>query len=223
MLIKVNGVDLYYEKTGEGSPVILAHGNGENHDIFDVLTAELSKNHTVYAVDSRGHGLSTPVTSFSYQDMMKDYREMIGKLKLEKPAFYGFSDGGIIGLLLACTYPEVLSCLAVSGANLRPFGMYGRFYRETLAEYRKSRNPLTKLMLTQPWISHKELLKITAPVLVLAGEHDVIKKKHTQEIASSIKDSRLVIVPGEDHGSYVVHSEKLYPLIAEFIDGGEAE
>ena len=37
MWITVNGVELYYQKTGQGSPVVLLHGNGESHRIFDVL------------------------------------------------------------------------------------------------------------------------------------------------------------------------------------------
>ena len=58
MYIQLNGQVIYYEKTGEGSPVILVHGNKESHKIFDVLIPELSKQHTVYALDSRGHGRS---------------------------------------------------------------------------------------------------------------------------------------------------------------------
>ena len=49
MYIQLNGQIIYYEKTGEGSPVILAHGNNETHKIFDALIPQLSKKHTVYA------------------------------------------------------------------------------------------------------------------------------------------------------------------------------
>jgi len=38
MTINVNGITLYYEKTGRGEPLILLHGNGEDHTIFDVVS-----------------------------------------------------------------------------------------------------------------------------------------------------------------------------------------
>ena len=53
MYIQLNGQVIYYEKTGEGSPVILVHGNGETHKIFDVLIPALSKQRNVYAMDCK--------------------------------------------------------------------------------------------------------------------------------------------------------------------------
>jgi pimeloyl-ACP methyl ester carboxylesterase len=58
MIIQVNGTALFYEKSGAGSPVILLHGNGEDHHIFDALAAKLESGFTVYSVDSRNHGQS---------------------------------------------------------------------------------------------------------------------------------------------------------------------
>ena len=45
MYIKVNGIELYFEKTGQGHPIILLHGNRESHDIFSVLIKQLCPNH----------------------------------------------------------------------------------------------------------------------------------------------------------------------------------
>ena len=61
------------------------------------------------------------------------------------------------------------------------------------------------------------VLHTEGPVLILAGENDMIKEEHTRYLASKIPNSRLVIVPGENHGSYVVHSRKLYHLIKKFL------
>ena len=127
MHIKVNQIDLFYEKTGQGSPIVLLHGNGEDHTIFDVMTKRLAKDYTVYAIDSRGHGKSDRVAELSYSDMAEDAAAFIRELKLEKPALYGFSDGGIMGLLLAIEYPDMLSKLIVSGANIDPGGIKAGF------------------------------------------------------------------------------------------------
>lgn len=59
MYLKVNGTNLYYEQTGEGTPFLLLHGNGEDHRIFDELSRVLSHQYTVFAVDSRSHGKSS--------------------------------------------------------------------------------------------------------------------------------------------------------------------
>ena len=72
-------------------------------------------------------------------------------------------------------------------------------------------------MLYEPNISLTELQRITIPVHVLAGEKDVIKLNHTKLIAENIKNSTLEIIPKENHGSYVVHSDKLYKIIKKYI------
>ena len=68
MYIQLNGQILYYEKYGEGQPFLLVHGNGETHEIFDVLIPELAEHYTVYAIDSRGHGLSASPKELHYMD-----------------------------------------------------------------------------------------------------------------------------------------------------------
>lgn len=216
MYIQLNGQIIYYEKTGEGSPVILVHGNGETHKIFDVLIPELSKKHTVYALDSRGHGLSAAVNEYHYADMAEDIAAFVQALDLIKPAFYGFSDGGIIGLIAASRYPTMFSALAVSGANLTPSGW--KFFCRLSVRIRfiKKKHPLIRLMLKEPHIKKTDLSKIIVPTFVLAGEKDIIKKSETKRIASSVSGSILKILPGETHSSYVVHSPKLFPLLDEF-------
>ena len=74
MFIHVNGVRLFYEKQGTGKPLILLHGNEENHRIFDEAIELLKKHYTVYAVDSRGHGQSDKVLEYHYLDMAKDIK-----------------------------------------------------------------------------------------------------------------------------------------------------
>lgn len=218
MYIQLNGQILFYEKYGEGSPVILVHGNGETHDIFDLLIPELSKNHTVYAPDTRGHGLSATPKEFHYADMAEDMAAFIEVLDIKTPAFFGFSDGGIIGLLLASKYPDLISRLAIAGANLTPKDLKRRTLRHIKRAYRKKKEPLTHLMLTEPDIDAERLQFISVPTLVLAGQKDSVKPAATKRIAAAIPGARLELLPGETHSSYVVHSAKLSPLLTEFLD-----
>jgi pimeloyl-ACP methyl ester carboxylesterase len=213
----VNGITLYYEKTGQGKPIILLHGNGEDHTIFDVLKKQLSPNFTVYAIDSRDHGKSGKVKVLYYESMTEDVAAFIREMEIQFPILYGFSDGGIIGLLLAIKYPAILSKLIISGANTHPDGI--KEFNTLLMNitYFFTRNRKYKLMLTQPNITKDELNTIVTPTLVLAGSKDIVRYEHTKDIACNIPEGILKIVKGGTHASYVVNSEKLYEVIEPFI------
>jgi len=218
MFIQVNGVELFYEKSGEGNPIVLLHGNSEDHTIFDVLVKQLAQNYTVYAIDSRDHGKSSRCKHLDYRDMMEDVAAFIRKLKIEKPMLYGFSDGGIIGLLLAIRYPEMLSKLIISGANTHPDGAKRGIAVIGKIAYFFTRSRKLKLMLTQPSITEAELNQIITPTLVLAGSNDFIQDEHTRAIAKNIPNSTLNILKGENHASYVVRTDKLYKIIRPFLE-----
>ena len=101
MIAQVNGIELFYEKAGEGRPLLMVHGNGEDHTIFDRAVGLLKKKYTCYAVDSRCHGRSSAFAELHYEDMARDMIAFMEALDLEDVIFYGFSDGGIVGLLAA--------------------------------------------------------------------------------------------------------------------------
>ena len=208
MNINVNNLNIYYEVYGEGNPIILLHGNSETHEIFDKLINRLKDNYKVYAIDSRCHGKSEDTIYISYNLMRDDIIGFIQKLNIEKPILYGFSDGGIIGLLIAIKEPDILSKLIVSGANLNPKGMKTvmRIFIKLVCLF--SKDKLFKMMLKEPNISIEELKTIRIPTVVLAGEKDVIKLKHTKQISGNIQNSKLEIIKNENHGSYIIHSDK---------------
>ncbi len=212
-----NNINLYYEKMGIGTPLIMIHGNGENHEIFKEAIEILKKKFTVYAIDLRGHGKSSPVNEYHYLEMANDIYEFIKLKQIEKPIFYGFSDGGILGLLLASQYPQLFDSLIISGANLNPRGLKKRWYYLFQILYFFHKDPKFKMMLTEPNISVKELNKISVKTLVLAGKKDMIAQEHTTFIADSIKNSKLKILDAEGHGSYIVHSKKIAYEIFNFI------
>ena len=217
MQILVNNVNLYYETYGEGQPLILLHGNSETHEIFDKLVEKLRNKYKVYAIDSRCHGKSEHLMEISYNTMRDDIVEFIKELKLEKPILYGFSDGGIVGILIAIKEPKLLSKLIVSGANISPKGIKKKDYIFTKIVYLVTKNKLIKMMLDEPNICKEELNNIDIPTIVLAGEKDCIKYEHTKYIADNIPNSALEIIKNETHGSYVVHSEKLYEILKKYL------
>ena len=218
MLVKVNNININYEVCGQGSPIILLHGNQETHEIFDKLIEKMQVNYTVYALDSRCHGKSDNPDKISYNLMAEDTIAFIKKLKISKPILYGFSDGGIVGLLIAIKEPDILSNLIISGANITPDATTKLDTILTKLFYFFTKNKLIKMMLDEPNIPLEDLQRITIPVHVLAGEKDVIRLNHTKLIADNIKNSTLEIVKGENHGSYIIHSDKIYGIIKKYLE-----
>ena len=219
LCIRVNGVDLHYVKVGQGRPVILLHGNGEDHHLFQTQIRQLSQaGYCVYAPDSRGHGANPPLPEYHFDDMAEDIYAFIRALGLKQPALYGHSDGGIIALLLELHHPGTLGAMAVSGTNLSPEGVLPALLEEFSEIVRKEPNPLITLMLTEPHIDPEALREIRIPVLVTAGENDLILREETDRIASMLPRATLIIVPGADHGSYIEGSEIMGKLLISFLE-----
>ena len=216
--IEVNGISLYYAVAGEGKPVVLVHGNGGSHTVFTVEIQQLvDAGYKVYALDSRGQGANEPLDEYHYADMAEDIYQFITALELDKPAYYGWSDGGINGLTLELAHPGTVSLLAISGTNLSPEGAEDEII-EYLAEINEEANdPLITLMLTEPNIDAADLASIEIPVLVTAGSEDVIKAEETQKIADSLPNSELVILEGEGHETYIEGSEIVGNLLIDFL------
>jgi len=201
-------IHLYFEKTGSGDPLLLLHGNGEDGTYFVHQIEEFSKDFTVYAIDTRGHGKSPRGTApFTISQFADDLLDFMNEHDLQKPNILGFSDGGNIALTFALRHPERVGRLILNGANLFPEGMHERLvaamwrkYESFLqqhtpeAEYNQM---LYRLMLDEPHIAPEELAALTMPTLVIAGEKDMIQEAHTRLIAKSIPGSRLVILPGD--------------------------
>lgn len=215
--VDVNGVRLHYEKRGAGKNIIMVHGNGEDHRIFDMLARSLEKDFTLWLPDSRGHGKSSPVSEYHYIDMARDMAELIERLGIYKPLYIGASDGGITGLMLASEYPHILSGLIVCGANTRPGALKTAFYTGETIKYFFKPSPLAKLMLTEPHLTKKDLEKIAIPTLVTAGEKDLIRKSDTRFIASAVRGAEMKIYKGENHFSYITNSSFMEKEIRDFV------
>lgn len=217
MLIKVNDIELYYEVLGEGEPLIMVHGNSEDHTIFDTASEVLSKYFTLYLIDSRGHGNSTKTNNLDYRIMAEDIYSFVKALKIEGCSYYGLADGGIIGLIVASKYPNLLKNLIISGVNTNPRGIKPwTYYAFKMVNFFHP-TARFKMLLEQPNITDEELQKIKSKTLVLIGNHDLVLEEHVKHIASQITNASLKIIDGEGLGSYVVHREKIAHIITEFL------
>ena len=210
--IQLNGINIAYRTDGKGKPLIMVHGNGEDKSIFDELTLALVDRYTVYRIDSRCHGESDSA-KLSYDLIAEDVAEFIRALDLTDVTFLGFSDGGIVGLLLAIKYPELIAKYYILGANANPKGLSKRALRLYRIAYFFFRDPKIGLMLKEPKITVEQLKAIKSECVIIAGEKDLIRAEHTRMIAENIPNAKLIIMDGQTHTDYIVHSDKLKTVI----------
>ena len=130
-------IKLNYEERGQGFPLILLHGNGENLTYFKDQIAFFSDEYRVIAVDTRGHGRSPRgIAPFTIRQFADDLREFMEELGIDRAHILGFSDGGNIAAVFAMKYPEKVEKLILNGANLDPSGVKGYFQIPIILAYR---------------------------------------------------------------------------------------
>ena len=117
-------------------PVLMLHGNGEEHGIFgQVIDAVCASGRPVVAVDSRAQGKSTRGTEeLTYELMADDALAALAALGFGKAHLVGFSDGAIEALIIARDHPELALSLLSIGANLSPDGVDDSFQMEQAAQ-----------------------------------------------------------------------------------------
>ncbi len=214
--IDTDKIELAYEKSGMGEPLLLLHGNGENHHIFDAIAAKLKRDFTVYAIDSRNHGESTVTENYSYDTMAEDIYAFIKAFNLEKVNLLGFSDGAIISLMLAMNHGELINKMALLGVNLKPDDFTEESYQFVKEMYEETKDPLFQLMLEQPNIELEEVKGVTTPAFVIAAEQDIFKAETFVKLTNALPCAELKIMKGHEHDSYIVNQDILYPDLVRF-------
>ncbi len=213
----LNGIKLYYEVYGTGAPLIVLHGNGGSIAALRYQIDFFRSHRQVIAVDSRGHGSSEMGSGrLTYEQMADDVAGLLAELHAVPADVLGWSDGGIVALLVALHHPAAIRRIALSGANLSPDALAPDDLAGMTAELRHARQMLAagdrsrpwevvcqqlQLMVTQPHITAADLARISAPALVLAGEQDLIPAVHTRGIAAGLPHAKLHIFPGAGHAA----------------------
>ena len=202
-------IEHFYIEKGQGEPLILLHGNGENCDYFVGQTDVFAQHYHVYALDTRGHGKTprgdAPFTIRQFADDLLAFMDTHG---IDKAHILGFSDGGNIAMIFAMKYPDRVLRLILNGANLDAKGVkpsiqipieigyrFAKVFAKKSEEARKHAE-LLGLMVNDPNVRPEELAAIKAKTLVIAGTKDMIKESQTRLIARSILDAKLVILEG---------------------------
>lgn len=230
--IQVRGFSMYMETYGKGQALLMIHGNGGSMAAFRRnIPYFVQAGYRVILADSRSQGKSLdPGDSLSFEMMADDEHALLDSLHIDSADVLGWSDGGIVALLLAIRYPEMVQKLAATGANLWPDSSAVRpsLYREENLYYDSLRNHIFhssrghkqwKLFLLdwqQPHISLKDLESIRCPALIIAGDHDLIRIRHTLQIYRHIPRAYLWILPDSGHGTLIEHSHSFNRTVDHF-------
>ena len=119
--LRIGGVDLYSEVAGAGEPVLLLHGGFCSLESLRAQSDALAEGHRVYAFERPGHGRSADIDEeYGYGRGVGDTVAYLNKVGLESVHVVGYSDGAIIGLLLALDHPERVRSLTAISGNLDP-------------------------------------------------------------------------------------------------------
>jgi pimeloyl-ACP methyl ester carboxylesterase len=115
---EINGLDLYYEIHGDGSPLMLIAGLASDSQSWQPVISDLSDRCRVIVVDNRGVGRTRPQeAALSIQAIADDCAQLIKRLALPSVDLLGHSMGGFIALDLADRYPECVDRLILAGTS----------------------------------------------------------------------------------------------------------
>lgn len=223
----VNGLRMYYEVHGSGTPLLLLHGGGSSiRTTFGEVLPMLAREHQVIAVEQQGHGHTADIDRpLSFEQMADDTAALLGHLGIEKVDVFGFSNGGNVAMQLAMRHPDRVRKLVVGSVFYSSDGLQPQvremFKRPANAaevppplreEYQRiAPNPGDLQRLTEKLMAMLSgfrdwapgsLRAIAAPTMVLQGNADVARAEHVTEMCRLIPRCELVVLPG-GHGTYI--------------------
>jgi pimeloyl-ACP methyl ester carboxylesterase len=204
--VAVNGVELYYEIHGEGSPLVMLHGGVNPSDMFGAPLAAMAETHQVIAIHLRGHGFSTDADEpWSCEQMADDVAALLGELGIEKIGVMGWSLGGAVAYQTAIRHPELVLRLVVISASVRHDGNFPEIQAQFDAmpamapqiAPQVAQSPLAALypdvdwevmfrktgeMLQERYDWSADVARIASPALLIFADADMMPPEHMVEI-----------------------------------------
>jgi 3-oxoadipate enol-lactonase len=112
--VRANNCDFYYEKAGEGDPLVFLHGQTHSLDLFPAQFAEFKKSRLCLAYDRRGHARSQVAPyGYSVWNQTLDLKCILDELKLDKIVLVAVAMSTTIAVLFATQFSERLSGLVL--------------------------------------------------------------------------------------------------------------
>ena len=195
--VEVNGMQMYYEVSGKGEPMIVLHGSFMTIPMMGDIVGRLAETHRVYALELQGHGRTTDIDRpMTYPNLASDVAAFMDAVGIEKADVFGYSLGAVAGLRLAIDYPEKVDHL-VMAAGVYKFEGWQQTYRDFLPQMTVdmfTKSPMAdaykalapdpngfpalaeKLIALEkaPFDWSEEMAALKTPVLIMAGDADAV-------------------------------------------------
>jgi pimeloyl-ACP methyl ester carboxylesterase len=221
--IDIDGLAVFYETEGDGEPIVLLHGGMADNSTWAAQFSELSPHRQVVAPERQAHG-HTPDRPgpLTYAAMTDQTIKFLVAQGLGPVDLLGWSDGGMVGTLIAAEHPELVRTLTVTGSGFSNAGyvpgsmeslvalssddedmaMFAAMYAQASPDgpehfpevWEKART-----MWAEPFDWTDQVKRISAPTLVIVGDDDFISVDHAEEFSHLVEDGQLAVVPGASH------------------------
>jgi pimeloyl-ACP methyl ester carboxylesterase len=200
--VQVNGMQLYYEVSGTGDPLIVLHGAYMNIPTMGAIIPKLAESHKVYALEFQGHGRTTDIDRpITYQNLADDVAVFMDSVGLARADVFGYSVGAEVALQLAIRHPQKLNKVVAASAAYDVRGWHPDFTAvipqmtvEMMVsmpfaeDYKKlAPNPdgfpeLARKLIAlekEPMAWEQDVRQVKTPVFLIAGDADVATLEHS--------------------------------------------
>ncbi|HEX6309782.1 MAG TPA: alpha/beta hydrolase [Longimicrobiales bacterium] len=200
--VAVNGMQMYYEVSGTGDPLVVLHGAYMNIPSMGEIIPLLARSHRVYAVELQGHGRTTDIDRpITYPNMADDVAAFMDAVGLERADVFGYSMGAIVGLQLAIRHPAKVNRLVAASVAYDVRGWQPEFTAfipqmtvemilemPFAEEYRRlAPDPdgfpeLARKLIAlekEPMAWEEDVKAVKTPVLIITGDADVATLEHS--------------------------------------------
>jgi pimeloyl-ACP methyl ester carboxylesterase len=235
--INLRGHQIYnYEWDNQGEAMVLLHGGLSKTSSWDYLMVPaLEDEFHVFAYDRTAHGFTGDQTgSLHFEFQAKEAIAYLEDVVKEPAHLIGYSDGGIIALMVAIVRPELVKSIIAIGANFHYGAPLSDFAEANVSEEDQAEYNLISpdaphtllektirmnhIWKTEPDIALSDIATIQCPVLVLAGDDDVIKHEHTIALYEALPLGQLAIIPGTSHGVVKEKPALMLAMITQFLE-----
>jgi len=221
--IDIDGLPVFYETEGDGDPIVLLHGGLGDNSTWAAQFSGFSPHRRVVAPErqAQGHTPDAP-GPLTYQAMTDQTVRLLIALGLGPVDLLGWSDGGMVGTLIAAEHPELVRTLTVTGSGFSSAGyvpgamealvaltpddddmaMFAAMYAHASPDGPEHFPEVWKKVRTmwaEPFDWTAKVKRIVAPTLVICGDDDYITVAHAEEFSRTVKNGQLAVVPGASH------------------------
>ncbi|MFF7329601.1 alpha/beta fold hydrolase [Streptomyces sp. NPDC008150] len=246
--VELPGVRTWYDTDGPddaAETLVLLHGGFCTNETWDGQRPDFAAKYRLFLPERRAHGRTPDVAGpLNYQDMANDTVDFLESVVRGPAHLVGWSDGGIVALLVAMARPDLVRKVVAIGVNYRPLpdveakpddadesASSDDSELDFLQEIYEAVSPdgpehwpvvvdkVLHMFGTQPDIAREDLGRITAPTLVMASDDDLMSLEHTIDLYRALPDSELAIVPGTSHTLPLEKPAVVNRTILDFLGG----